>query len=38
MVLPENLFARATRVDGGPLNKEAQDKEELQPWVDPHGL
>jgi hypothetical protein len=37
-VLPENLFACATHVDGGPLNKEAQDEEELRPWVDPHGL
>jgi hypothetical protein len=24
--------------DEGPLNKEAQDKAELWPWVDPHGL
>jgi hypothetical protein len=37
-VLPENLFARATHIDKGPLNKEAQDEEELQLWVDPHGL
>jgi hypothetical protein len=38
MVLLENLFARATHVDAGPLNKEAQNEEELRPWIDPHGL
>jgi hypothetical protein len=37
-VLPANLFARAMHAEEGPLSREAQDEEELQPWVDPHGL
>jgi hypothetical protein len=37
-VLPDKLFARATQIDEGPINKEAQDEEELRLWVDPHGL
>jgi hypothetical protein len=37
-VLPDSLFARATHLDDGPMNREAQDEEELRPWVDPHGL